>query len=105
MNVLIVGGDQVESLKRQVLAQGHTHVEHWSGRKKGFLNRSLPSNTQLIVMVCDYVSHSLAISLKNKASRKGIPLVYCRHSTRELKLKLLNNGKINEVYCCYCIIF
>jgi hypothetical protein len=32
MNVLIVGGNQVESLKRQVVAQGYTEVEHWHGR-------------------------------------------------------------------------
>ncbi len=104
MSVLIVGGDQVESLKRQVIAHGHSHVEHWSGRKKGFLKRSLSSNTQLIVMVCDYVSHSLAISLKNKASRKGIPLIYCRHSAHELQHKLLNKEKINED-CCHCYSF
>lgn len=104
MSVLIVGGDQVESLKRQVIAQGYSQIEHWSGRKKGFLKRTLSSNTRLIVMVCDYVNHSLAVSLKNKANRKGIPLIFCRHSTHELRHKLLNKEKVNED-CCYCYSF
>ncbi len=101
MSALIVGGDHVESLKRQVIEQGHHNVEHWSGRKKGFLNRSVSSNTRLIIMVCDYVNHSLANSLKNQAQRKGIPLIYCRHSSHELKQKLLNKEEINDCCCCY----
>lgn len=104
MSVLIVGGDYVESLKRQVAAQGYTEIEHWNGRKKGFLNRSISGHTRLIVMVCDYVNHSLANTLKSKAQRKGIPLIYCRHSTHELRFKLLDKEETNES-CCYCYNF
>lgn len=103
MQVLIVGGDRVESVKRQIIAQGYDHIEHWSGRKKGFLNRSLSSRTRLIVMIYDYVSHSLAITLKNKAHRQGIPIVYCRHSAHELKDKLSNREETDA--CCYCYSF
>lgn len=104
MSVLIVGGDQVESLKRQVVAQGYTEVEHWHGRKKGFVKRTFSNHTRLIIMVCDYVNHSLAISLKNQANRKGIPLIYCRHSIHELRHKLLHWGKTDED-CCACYSF
>ncbi len=100
MSVLIVGGDYVESLRRQIAAQGYKHIEHWHGRKKGFIKRKLSSDTRLIVMVYDYISHSVAISLKNKASRKGIPIIYCRHAAHELKHKLLNQNE-SDVYC-YC---
>lgn len=104
MIVLIVGGDQVESLKRQVIAQGYTEVEHWNGRKKGFLKRTFSNHTRLIVMVCDYINHGLAISLRNKASRKGIPLIYCRHSIHELRHKLLNLEEASDG-CCPCYSF
>jgi len=100
MSVLIVGGDYVESLKRQIAAQGYKHIEHWHGRKKGFIKRKLASDTRLIVMVCDYVNHSLANSLKDKANRKGIPLIYCRHAMHELKQKLLDKDEENA--CCPC---
>ena len=104
MNVLIVGGNQVESLKRQVVAQGYTEVEHWHGRKQGFVKLTFSNPTRLIVMVCDYVNHSLAISLKNQANRKGKPLIDCRHSIHELRHKLLYQRKTDED-CCACYSF
>ncbi|MDP1559286.1 MAG: DUF2325 domain-containing protein [Nitrosomonas sp.] len=91
MTVLIVGGDYVTSLKHQISTQRHARIEHWSGREtKGFNQRSLPNETRLVVVICDYVSHSLANSVKEKASRSGIPLVFCHRSVNELKHKLLN---------------
>lgn len=100
MQALIVGGDRIESIKRQVIAQGYNHIEHWSGRKKGFLNRSLSSRTRLIVLICDYINHSLALKLKNKAQRQGIPVVYSRHCVHELRDKLSNRQKIDDACCC-----
>ncbi len=88
MTVLIVGGDYVASFKHLFSLQHNARVEHWSGRKKGFNKRSLPNETQLIIVVCDYVNHSLVNSVREKASRCGIPLVYCHRSINELKCKL-----------------
>ena len=88
MSALIAGGDYVETLKREILAYGHTDVEHWSGRKAGFARRSLPGNARLIVVLCDYVNHNLAITLKRQARRSGAALLFCRHSAHELRRKL-----------------
>ena len=43
MTALIVGGDYVENLKREIVAHGHSNVEHWIGRKSGFARRSIRS--------------------------------------------------------------
>jgi hypothetical protein len=32
MTALIIGGDYIETLKRELLAHGLRHVEHWDGR-------------------------------------------------------------------------
>jgi hypothetical protein len=88
MTALIVGGDYVESLKREILARGHADVEHWSGRKSGFARRSLPDHAQLIVVLYDYVNHNLANTLKRQARRSGAAMLFCRHSTNELRRKL-----------------
>ena len=100
MTVLIVGGDYVTSFKHLISTQRHARIEHWSGRKKGFNKRSLPNETRLVVVICDYVNHSLANSVKEKASRVGIPLVYCHRSVNELKDKLLNAHQTDEDCCC-----
>lgn len=96
MTVLIVGGDYVTSFKHLVSTQHDARVEHWSGRKKGFNKRSFPNETRLVVVICDYVSHSLANSVKEKASRSGIPLVFCHRSINELKGKLLHTQQTDK---------
>jgi hypothetical protein len=88
MTALIVGGDYVESLKREILAHGHRDVEHWSGRKSGFGRRTVPEHARLIVVLCDFVNHNLAITLKRQARRSGAALLFCRHSANELRRKL-----------------
>jgi len=39
--VLIVGGDQIDGLKKIVSEYGHHDVEHWSGRKSGDHHKKL----------------------------------------------------------------
>ena len=88
MTALMVGGDYVENLRREIAAHGHAAVEHWSGRKSGFARRPVPEHARLIVVLCDYVNHNLAIGLKRQARRSGAALLFCRHSTNELRRKL-----------------
>ena len=88
MTALIVGGDYVEPLKRQIRAHGHAHVEHWDGRKVGFTKKSIPGGTSLIVILIDYISHGLLSALKRQASRNNVPIVFCRRSTNDLRRKL-----------------
>lgn len=98
MTVLIVGGDYIASLKQKITAHGYARIEHWNGRKKGFTKRALPGNTKLVVIIYDYVSHSLANSVKNQASRIGIPMIFCRRSMHEITT--LFNEKDAEESCC-----
>ena len=99
MSVLIVGGDYVTSFRHLISSQNYARVEHWSGRKKGFNKRQIPNQTRLVIVICDFVSHSLANSVKEKANRSGIPLMYCHRSVNELKDKL-NAHRTDEDCCC-----
>ncbi len=102
MTVLIVGGDYIASLRQKITAQGYARIEHWSGRKKGFNKRALPGNTELVIIVYDYVSHSLAHSVKNQASRIGIPMIFCRRSMHEINTIFNEKEAETEDSCC-CI--
>lgn len=99
MSILIVGGDYVTSLKHLISTQNYTRIEHWSGRKKGFNKRQIPNETRLVIVICDFVNHSLASSVKEKANRSGIPLMFCHHSINELKRKM-NKYQTDEDCCC-----
>ena len=88
MTALIVGGDYIEPLRREVFAHGIARVEHWDGRKPGFLTKSLPGGTSVVIVLCDYIGHQLQIALKKQAGRDGVPVLFCRRSVNDLRHKL-----------------
>jgi hypothetical protein len=88
MTALIIGGDYIETLRRELLAHGLRRVEHWDGRQPRVTRRSIPVSARLVVILHDYVSHGVSNALKQQAYRKDIPLVFCRSSTHDLRKKL-----------------
>ena len=101
MTALIVGGDYVQTLKRELLAHGATRVEHWDGRQSRFAKRTIPCSARLVVILCDYVNHSVSNALKQQANKLGVPLVFCRSSAHELRRKL-ENIALADVPCRGC---
>jgi hypothetical protein len=98
MTALIVGGDYIEKLKRELLAFGMKDVEHWDGRQPRLSKRVIPGRARVVVILYDYINHSVSNALKQQASRSGIPLVFCRSSIYELRSKL-ENMVLDELPC------
>ncbi len=88
MTALIVGGDYIKPIERIFAGKGVTRVEHWTGRKTGDLRKTLPKDTMLVVLLCDYLSHSLARKVREDADRMGLPILYCRRSLGQFCQKL-----------------
>src|SRR3982750_4092428 len=88
MTALIVGGDYIKTLRRELLARGLRRVEHWDGRQSRSPKRIIPGDARLVVILYDYVSHSVSNALKQQAHKQGVPLVFCRNSMPELRKKL-----------------
>lgn len=94
MNALIVGADRVGTLCDELLTGaglrfGIRRCSHWSGRNVGDSRRALPEDTRLVVVVCDRVSHGLLNNVRKQAGKKGVPVIYVRHSLLELRDKLM----------------
>ena len=75
MSILVVGGDSAEML-RQRTGGGHGYVQHWSGRKNRDLTKSIPKDTEAVVVVLDRVSHGLARKVRTEATRRGLPVFF-----------------------------
>ena len=88
MSILVVGGDSVDAIKQRAHAGGHGCVEHWSGRKTRHMSKSIPKDTEAVVVVLDRVNHTLAGTsspkrlaadypslFKNEASKSGRPII------------------------------
>lgn len=54
VNTLIVGGDYVDGLVGELAGLGLRRIEHWGGRKVRDLNRSIPADMDLVVVLFDY---------------------------------------------------
>ncbi len=88
MTALIIGGDYIETLKRELLVHGLRRVEHWDSRQPRVAKRSIPASARLVVILHDYVSHGVSNALKQQAYKKSIPLVFCCSSAHDLRQKL-----------------
>lgn len=77
MSILVVGGDSAETF-RQRAAQRHGQVEHWSGRKTRDVGKSIPKDTQAVIVVLDRVSHALAKKVRTEATSRGLPVFFQR---------------------------
>lgn len=108
MTAVIVGGDYIKQIEKVFAGKGVTRVEHWTGRKTGDLRKTLPGDTRLVVLLCDYLSHSLAKKVRDDADRMGLPVIYCRRSLGALCRKLddfIENGGLsatNEKAVDFC---
>lgn len=78
MTILIVGGDSVEAIRQQARAGGRRQVRHWSGRKTRDVAKSIPHNTEAVVVILDRVSHALVQKVRGDAARRGIPVFFQR---------------------------
>lgn len=82
MATLVVGGDKIDSIRDELFAQGVTDIAHWTGRKHGEKHNVIPKHTQRIVMLTNYINHSLAGKIKKEAKRLNIPIEYTKNSRR-----------------------
>lgn len=91
MSILVVGGDSAEVF-RQRAGGGHGCVEHRSGRKPRDLAKSIPKDTEAVVVVLDRVSHALARKVRTEATRRGLPVFFHK---RARQIQLMDHTPIN----------
>jgi hypothetical protein len=88
MTTLVIGGDHIDKIRRELVEYGLDDVEHWIGRKPADARREIPSRVRLVVMVTDQLSHNMLYSATLKATRLGLPIIYSRRNAYELREEL-----------------
>jgi len=87
---LIVGGDQIDGIKQVLTKHGITHINHWSGRKVGDGKKVIPHDTELIVLVTDWISHNFTHKIKQSAAKRGVRIIYTPNGPAALRSRLGN---------------
>ncbi|BCM24395.1 DUF2325 domain-containing protein [Methyloradius palustris] len=85
---LIVGGDQIDGIKQELANFGIQHINHWSGRKVGDGKRIIPHDTELIVLITDWISHTFTHKIKQSAAKRGVRIVYTPNGPAALRSRL-----------------
>ena len=95
-SVLIVGGDQIEGIRKLFGNYGIDRISHWSGRKAGDSNKVIPQNTKVIVLVTKWINHSITYKLKRDAVRRGIKMIYTPNVSRERLSEIIEQNALAQ---------
>lgn len=91
MSVLIVGGDHLGSIPKELDKMGVNEVKHMSGRSTQKIRNGIPETMDFIIVLCDYVNHNLSHKIKEYANSKAIPVVYAKRSWSSIYQKIKDN--------------
>ncbi len=79
-SLLIVGADHLGSIPKKLKEMGFNQITHLNGRKVQMVKRDIPSNTDLILVLTDYINHNLIGVLKRRALEQDVPICYAKRS-------------------------
>ncbi|MBA3695689.1 MAG: DUF2325 domain-containing protein [Methylotenera sp.] len=100
-SALIVGGDQINGIKEVLVNYGIDHINHWPGRKVGYGNKVIPYNTKFIVLITNWISHSITHKVKKNAMKRGIKVIYTPNGSAALRNRLqsIESNTASEADC------
>jgi len=108
-SILIVGGDKIQGIKNALSYFQVDDINHWSGRKVGDGNKVIPQDTQLIVLITNWISHKFTKKIKEYAAKRGLRIVYTPNGSAALLARLtsLKQGEAMESDCrkVQCIVW
>src|SRR3989304_6305364 len=93
MSVLIVGGDHLGSIPKELDKIGITDIRHVTGRSGQKIRDGIPETMDFIIVLYDFVNHNLAYKIKKFAENKGIPIVYAKRSWASIYQKMKDSQR------------
>lgn len=81
MSILLIGGDKVTSITELLKSLGATKTTHWDSRKNSTSHKKVPANTDLIIMLTDFLKHNSMSHFKKSAKKQDIPLICTRRGS------------------------
>ncbi len=88
MSVLIVGGEHLGSIRKELKKIGEDEIRHMSGRNRNVIKRGMPMTMDLIIVLHDYVNHNLVNVTNNQAKEFNVPVVFAKRSWSSIYKKL-----------------
>ncbi len=75
MSVLVIGGDKITRLQSLLASLGATKTHHWDSRRNSTSHKQLPHNTDMVIMLTDFLKHNSMNHFKREAKKCDIPFI------------------------------
>jgi hypothetical protein len=94
LNAVIIGADRLGNIPALLSSHGIRIVDHISGRDPSHQRRALqlPSGTQLVILLTDFLGHNVMKSFRQAAQRSGARVLACRRSVCAMQQALQQCG-------------
>lgn len=94
VSAVVVGADRLGNIPNLLQLHNINIKQHISGRDSAHQkkNLSLPSGTQLLILLTDFLGHNVMKSFRAAAVRSGVKVVACKRSTCSVRAVLAKEG-------------
>lgn len=89
MTVLIVGADKLGNLPQELEKHGCQEVIHWNCRNPTARKKEIPKKVDMVVVFHDYIGHEMMNSIKEKAKKQRLPMVFSKRSVSDIRKNLI----------------
>lgn len=94
VSAVVVGADTLGNIPDLLKNHNISITHHISGRNPSHQkkNLSLPSGTQLLILLTDFLGHNVMKSFRQAAQREGVQVLACRRSVCSMQQALQTCG-------------
>lgn len=94
ISAVIVGADRLGNIPALLNTHNIKIKQHISGREPSHQkkNLALPSGTELLILLTDFLGHNVMKAFRSAAQRGGVKVVACRRSVCSVKAALTQEG-------------
>lgn len=80
MSILVIGGDNINSIRTVLTDLGSINITHWDGRKNHGCGKTIPENTDYVLMLTTFLNHNMMKKYKKIAKKENISVVCAKRS-------------------------
>ncbi len=94
LSAVVVGADRLGNIPELLKGHNISITHHISGRDPAHQKKTLqlPSGTQLVILLTDFLGHNVMKTFRHAAQRGGIQVMACRRSVCCMQRALQQSG-------------
>lgn len=94
LNAIVVGADRLGNIPDLLGTHNIRIIHHVSGRDPSHQRRTLqlPTGTQLVILLTDFLGHNVMKSFRQAAQKSGARVMACRRSVCAMQQALEQSG-------------